>query len=71
MKSLPVGELKAKFSEVLEEVQKGETIELSHKAHSRDIFARGALKAAAWLAGKKPGLYNMLDVLNLKASSWT
>ena len=47
----------------------GETIELSHKAHSRDIFARGALKAAAWLAGKKPGLYNMLDVLNLKAKS--
>ena len=44
----------------------GEIIELSHKAHSRDIFARGALKAAAWLAGKKPGLYSMLDVLNLK-----
>ena len=44
----------------------GETIELSHKAHSRDIFARGALKAAAWLAGKKPGLYSMLDVLDLK-----
>ncbi|NIA07193.1 MAG: 4-hydroxy-tetrahydrodipicolinate reductase, partial [Actinobacteria bacterium] len=38
-------------------------------AHSRDIFARGALKAAAWLAGKKPGLYDMLDVLNLKGKA--
>jgi len=47
----------------------GETIELSHKAHSRDIFARGALKAAAWLVGKEPGLYNMMDVLNLKSKT--
>ena len=47
----------------------GETIELSHKAHSRDIFAHGALRAAAWLAGKKPGLYSMLDVLNLKTEA--
>lgn len=44
----------------------GETVELSHKAHSRDIFARGSLRAAAWLAEKKPGLYSMLDVLNIK-----
>ena len=44
----------------------GETVELSHKAHSRDIFARGSLRAAAWLAGKKPGLYSMMDVLNIK-----
>ena len=34
----------------------GETVELTHKAHSRDIFARGALKAAAWLVDKEPGL---------------
>ena len=46
----------------------GETIELRHKAHSRDIFARGALRAAAWLVGKKPGLYNMLDVLSLDST---
>ena len=43
----------------------GETLELTHKAHSRDIFARGALTAAAWLVGKQPGLYDMLDVLGL------
>ncbi len=44
----------------------GETVELSHRAHSRDIFARGALAAAAWLVGQKAGLYSMLDVLGLK-----
>ena len=44
----------------------GETLELSHKAHSRDIFARGALRAAAWLTDKEPGLYDMADVLGLK-----
>ena len=44
----------------------GETVEITHRAHSRDIFARGALTAAAWLVNKKPGLYDMLDVLELK-----
>ena len=43
----------------------GETIELTHKAHSRDAFARGALRAALWLAGKPPGLYTMDQVLGL------
>lgn len=43
----------------------GETITISHSAHTRDTFARGALRAAAWLAGKKPGLYSMADVLGL------
>jgi 4-hydroxy-tetrahydrodipicolinate reductase len=38
-------------------------IELSHSAKTRDIFAQGALTAAKWLAGKKPGLYSMDDVL--------
>lgn len=38
---------------------KDETVTLSHSAGSRDIFAHGALKAAAFIAGKKPGLYNM------------
>lgn len=43
----------------------GERVELTHRATSRDIFARGALKAAAWLDGKEPGFYNMFDVLAL------
>jgi len=42
-----------------------ERIELSHKAESRDIFARGAVKAALWAQDKKPGLYTMTDVLGL------
>jgi 4-hydroxy-tetrahydrodipicolinate reductase len=33
---------------------------------SRDMFARGAVRAAAWLAGKAPGLYDMQDILGLK-----
>lgn len=44
----------------------GERIEITHKASSRDTFARGALKAALWIAGKGPGLYDMQDVLGLK-----
>jgi len=44
----------------------GERIEITHKASSRDTFARGALKAALWLDGKPAGLYDMQDVLNLK-----
>ena len=44
----------------------GERIELTHKASSRATFAQGALRAAKWLQGKAPGLYNMRDVLNLK-----
>jgi len=43
----------------------GETVTLSHTAHSRDTFARGALRAAEWLIGKKPGLYSMADVLGI------
>jgi 4-hydroxy-tetrahydrodipicolinate reductase len=44
----------------------GERLELTHRAQSRDTLAAGALVAAKWLAGKKPGLYTMADVLNLK-----
>jgi 4-hydroxy-tetrahydrodipicolinate reductase len=44
----------------------GERIELTHRAMNRDMFARGALRAAAWLAGKPAGLYDMQDVLGLK-----
>jgi 4-hydroxy-tetrahydrodipicolinate reductase len=43
-----------------------ERIELSHKAESRDIFARGAVKAALWAMDRKPGLYSMMDVLGLE-----
>lgn len=43
-----------------------ERIELTHKAESRDIFARGAVKAALWGMDKKPGLYSMTDVLGLE-----
>jgi 4-hydroxy-tetrahydrodipicolinate reductase len=43
-----------------------ERIELAHKAEDRMIFARGALHAAAWARGQKPGLYSMMDVLGLK-----
>lgn len=44
----------------------GERIEITHKAHSRDNFARGAVRAALWIVGQEPGLYDMLDVLGLK-----
>jgi 4-hydroxy-tetrahydrodipicolinate reductase len=43
----------------------GETIELAHRATDRAIFARGAVKAAMWGRGRKPGLYTMADVLGL------
>lgn len=43
----------------------GERITLSHHAEDRTIFARGAVKAALWAYGRKPGLYSMLDVLGL------
>ncbi|MCX8278792.1 4-hydroxy-tetrahydrodipicolinate reductase [Phyllobacterium sp. 0TCS1.6C] len=43
----------------------GERITLSHHAEDRTIFARGAVKAALWAKGRKPGLYSMLDVLGL------
>jgi 4-hydroxy-tetrahydrodipicolinate reductase len=43
----------------------GESIEFSHRATSRDTFAIGALRAAAWVASRKPGLYTMKDVLGL------
>ncbi len=43
----------------------GERIELCHKADSREIFARGAVRAAQWAHGRKPGLYSMKDVLGL------
>ena len=45
----------------------GERIELTHKAEDRSLFAHGALRAALWGHGKKPGLYSMADVLDISA----
>ena len=44
----------------------GERIEIIHRAHSRDNFARGAVRAAQWIVSQPPGLYDMQDVLGLK-----
>ncbi len=44
----------------------GERIEITHKASSRDTFARGALRASLWIRKQTPGLYDMQDVLGLK-----
>jgi 4-hydroxy-tetrahydrodipicolinate reductase len=44
----------------------GERLELTHRATSRDNFARGAVRAARFIAGKKPGLYEMQDVLGFR-----
>ena len=44
----------------------GERIEVTHRASSRDTFARGALRAAGWVVTQQPGLYDMMDVLNLR-----
>lgn len=52
-----VGEHKVYFGNL------GETITISHSAHTRDTFAHGALRAAKWIIGKTPGLYSMQDVL--------
>jgi len=46
----------------------GERLELTHRATSREQFARGALRAAAWLPGKPAGLYDMADVLGLRGA---
>lgn len=44
----------------------GERIELIHRAHSRETFARGALRAVKWVAGRAAGFYSMMDVLEIK-----
>ena len=55
-----VGEHTALFADI------GERLEITHKASSRLTFAKGAVHAAKWLYGKEPGLYSMVDVLDLK-----
>ncbi|MGD0843868.1 MAG: 4-hydroxy-tetrahydrodipicolinate reductase [Geobacteraceae bacterium] len=47
-------------------IGQGERIELTHRAHTRDMFSRGAVRAARWVVGRKPGLYDMQDVLGLR-----
>jgi len=47
----------------------GERLEITHRAHSRDTFASGALRAARWVTGKQPGFYDMLDVLGLSSTA--
>jgi 4-hydroxy-tetrahydrodipicolinate reductase len=44
----------------------GERIEITHRASSRNTYAQGAMRAAKFLLGKGPGLYDMQDVLGLK-----
>ena len=43
----------------------GERLELTHRASSRDTFAKGAIEAGRWIKGKPPGFYSMFDVLGL------
>ena len=54
-----VGEHTVSFSTL------GERLELTHRAHNRDTFARGALRALRWIGARPPGLYSMQDVLGL------
>jgi 4-hydroxy-tetrahydrodipicolinate reductase len=48
-------------------IGQGERLELTHRSHSRDTFARGAVRAAVWVVEQPPGLYDMQDVLGLKS----
>jgi 4-hydroxy-tetrahydrodipicolinate reductase len=43
----------------------GERFEITHRAHSRETFARGAVRAAAWVVGKPGGVYDMRAVLGV------
>ena len=64
MHSLRGGDVVGDHSVIFADI--GERIELTHKASSRTIFARGAVRAAEWIIGKKPGVYSIRDVLGLK-----
>jgi 4-hydroxy-tetrahydrodipicolinate reductase len=44
----------------------GEQLELTHRAHDRQIFARGAVRAAHWVLGKPAAVYDMADVLGIR-----
>jgi 4-hydroxy-tetrahydrodipicolinate reductase len=47
-------------------IGQGERIELTHRAHTRDMFSRGSVRAAKWVVSQQPGLYDMQDVLGLR-----
>jgi len=59
--SLRLGDVVGEHTAVL--AADGERLELTHRAQDRMVFARGALAAAAWLVGRRAGLYGMRDVL--------
>lgn len=61
--SLRVGDVVGEHSVLL--AGAGERLELAHRATDRAIFARGALRAAAWIAGRAPGMYSLGEVLGL------
>jgi len=63
MHAIRGGDIVGKHSVIMSTI--GETITISHDAHSRDTFAGGAVRAAAWLVDKNPGRYTMADVLGL------
>lgn len=44
----------------------GERVEITHRAHTRETFVRGAIRAVRWIQGKNPGLYDMQDVLGIR-----
>jgi 4-hydroxy-tetrahydrodipicolinate reductase len=48
-------------------IAEGERVELVHRSATRDHFARGAVRAAAWIVGKPAGLYSIAEVLGLDA----
>jgi 4-hydroxy-tetrahydrodipicolinate reductase len=50
-------------------IGEGERVELSHRANNRDIFARGAITAALWMTGRRPGRYSIAEVLGLRADA--
>jgi len=47
-------------------IGEGERVELTHRSATRDHFAQGAVRAAAWIVGKRPGLYSIAEVLGLE-----
>ena len=47
-------------------VGRGERLELVHRSHTRDHFAAGAVRAAAWLAGRAPGVYRVEQIFGLE-----
>ena len=61
--ALRAGDITGKHSVIFSTL--GETVTISHNAHSRNTFAHGAIRAAKWVLGKKPALYSMADVLDV------